>query len=158
MSCQVIGLGYVARLLQEREAMLASWALSSTEKCRVLLPLFVFCPRDKEMRAGVGFCPEYGRRGGTNLPEKGRPSLLEDLSLSPLPSVEIRDSFVSSSAFQPARIHSASDHHSWGFLTPSLAMLMGFMTLLLAPEDGREKGGAEGSGGGGGGDSGSGVS
>lgn len=44
MSCQVIGLGYVARLLQEREAMLASWALSSTEKCRVLLPLFVFCP------------------------------------------------------------------------------------------------------------------
>lgn len=59
MSCQVIGLGYVARLLREREEMLASWALSSTEKCRVLLPLFVLQgPWGKEV--GVGVCPEYG--------------------------------------------------------------------------------------------------
>lgn len=72
--------------------------------------------------------------------------------------MEVRDSFVSSSAFQPAGMHSASDHLDWGFLSPSLATLMGSMTPLLAPEDGCEKGGAEGSGGGGGGDSGSGVS
>lgn len=48
-----------------------------------------------------------------------------------------------SSAFQPEGIHVFG-----GFLPCSLAMMMGFMTPLLAPEDRCEKRGGEGGGGG----------
>lgn len=53
---------------------------------------------------------------------------------------------MSPPAFQPEGMHVLG-----GFLPCSLAMLMGFMTPLLAPEDRCEKGGGGGGEGGGGG-------
>lgn len=77
-------------------------------------------------------------------------------STPPLLSAGVRESFASSSTFQLERMRCACDHCGWGFLPCSLAMLMGFMTPLLAPEDRCEEGG--GGEGGEGGDDGSGVS
>lgn len=63
--------------------------------------------------------------------------LLEELPPAlPLLSAEEREKFVSPPAFQPEGMHVLG-----GFLPCSLAMLMGFMTPLLAPEDRCEKGG-----------------
>jgi len=70
--------------------------------------------------------------------------LLEELPSPPVTVGGGEGEVVSSPAFHPG------GRHVFGGLLPfSLAMLMGFMTPLLAPEDRCEKGGGGGGGGGG---------